>query len=223
MIKFYYNLSPNPLKVALALEEMELAYEAVPVDVRLGEQFQEPVASRNPNHKIPIIVDGETTVFDSNAILLYLAEKTGRFLPAPGEREKGEFLSWLMFVATGLSPFSGQAMHFRHFAPKEGEAYAKARYAYEAKRHYGVLDQRLAGRRYVVGETYTIVDMAVWGWASRVPLIFGRTGWDKHPNVKRLYDEISARPAGERALALEGRHAFKTEFDEEARRNMFRF
>lgn len=223
MIKFYYNLSPNPMKVALALEEMGLAYEPVPVDTRKGEQFAPAFAALNPNHKIPVIVDGETVVFDSTAILLYLSEKTGQFGPPAGPQARGEFLSWLAFIASGLSPFSGQAIHFRHFAPKEGGAYAKARYAYEAKRHYGVLNGRLEGRRYMLGETYTILDMAVWGWALRAPMMFGKTAWEQFPNVRRLHDEISARPAAQRAQALEQRHAFKAEFDDEARRNMFRF
>ena len=105
MLKFYFNLSPNPMKVALFLEEAELAYEAVPVDTRQGKQFDPAYVAINPNAKVPAIVDGDVTVFDSNAILLYLAEKTGRFLPAPSAR--GELLSWLMFVATGIGPFSG--------------------------------------------------------------------------------------------------------------------
>lgn len=223
MIKFYYNLSPNPLKVALALEEMGLDYETIPVETRTGEQFAPDFAALNPNNKVPVIVDGETVVFDSNAILLYLAEKTGKFLPAAGERARGEFLSWLMFVASGLSPFSGQAVHFRHFAPKEGQEYATNRYSYEAKRHYGVIDKRLEGRRYVMGDAYTVVDMAVWGWAGRALLLFGKSELDRFPNLKRLFAEISERPAAIRAKALDQRHTFKAEFDDEARRNMFRF
>lgn len=221
MIQFFYNLSPNPMKVALALEEMGLDYEPRPVDTRKGEQFDPGLTALNPNAKVPVIVDGETVVFDSNAILLYLAEKTGMFLP--GDAQRGELLSWLMFVATGMGPFSGQAMHFKYFVPKEGNDYPRSRYFYEADRHYAVLEKRLAERRYMLGDAYTIVDMGVWGWATRVPLIFGETGWDKRPNLKRLFDEISARPAGQRALAIESRHTFKTEFDDEARRNMFRF
>ncbi len=222
MIRFHYSLAPNPMKVALFLEEAGLPYEAVPVDTRKGEQFAPAFAALNPNNKVPVIEDGEATVFDSNAILLYLAEKTGRFLP--GERTpaaRGELLSWLMFVATGVGPYSGQAVHFRHFAPEPKE-YAVTRYLFEARRHYGILDARLAGRRYVLGEDYTIVDMAVWGWARMVPFILGDDAWAAMPNLKRLLDEIGARPAAERALALKDRHAFKTEMDEEARRHMFR-
>src|SRR5215207_4588506 len=124
MIKFYYNLSPNPMKVALFLEEAELAYEPVPVDTRRGEQFDPAYLALNPNGKVPAIVDGD-------AILLYLGEKTGKFLPAAGGAARAEMLSWLMFVATGVGPFSGQAVHFRHFAP-EKVPYAQERYLFEA-------------------------------------------------------------------------------------------
>jgi len=117
MIKFYYNLAPNPTKVALALEEMELAYQLVPVDTRKGEQHLPSFLAVNPNAKVPAIVDGEATVFDSNAILLYLAEKSGKFLPGESDKARGEMLSWLMFVASGIGPYSGQAVHFRNFAP----------------------------------------------------------------------------------------------------------
>ncbi len=225
MIRFHYSLAPNPMKVALFLEEAGLAYEPVPVDTRKGEQFAPAYAALNPNNKVPCIEDGDAVVFDSNAILLYLAEKTGRFLPA-SPTARGEMLSWLMFVATGIGPYSGQAVHFRHFAPEPKE-YAVRRYLFEAERHWGILDARLAGRRYVLGDEYTIVDMAAWGWARMVPFVLGagpsdQSVWTGLPNLKRLLDEISARPAAERAVALKDRHAFKTEMDDEARRHMFR-
>ena len=220
MLKFYYHPSPNPAKVALFLEESGLPYELVPVDTRRGEQHQPAFLAINPNGKTPAIVDGEVTVFDSNAILLYLAEKAGKFLPENTHKLRGELLSWLMFVATGIGPYSGQAVHFRHFAPEQ-LPYAVSRYLHEARRHWGIVDAHLAGRRYMVGETYTIVDMAVWGWARILPFVLGEEAWAELPNLKRLFDEISARPAAERANALKGRHAFKTEMDEEARRHMF--
>jgi len=220
MIKFYYNLAPNPTKVALALEEMGLQYELVPVDTRKGEQHTPAFLAVNPNAKVPAIVDGDAVVFDSNAILLYLAEKTGKFLPKDRPGARGEMLSWLMFVATGIGPYSGQAVHFQHHAP-EKLPYAINRYLHEAERHWGIIDARLAKHRYMVGDSYTIVDMAVWGWARAVPFIFGDDGWQKLPNLKRLFDEISARPAAQRANALKDKHAFKVEMDEEARRNMF--
>jgi len=222
VIKFYYSLAPNPMKVALFLEEAGLPYEAIPVDTRKGDQFAPAFAALNPNNKVPCIVDGDATVFDSNAILLYLAEKTGQFLPEDTPAARGQLLSWLMFVASGVGPYSGQAVHFRHFAPEPKE-YAVTRYAFEAKRHYGILDAHLAQHRYMVGEAYGIVDMAVWGWARMIPFLMGDdAAWATLPNLKRLFDEISARPAAERAVAIKDRHAFKTELDEEARRHMFR-
>ncbi|HEY0570010.1 MAG TPA: glutathione S-transferase N-terminal domain-containing protein [Enterovirga sp.] len=221
MIRFYFNGSPNPTKVALLLEELGLPYEAVPIDTRRGQQFDPAFLALNPNAKVPAIVDGDVTVFDSNAILLYLAEKTGQFLPAAAPALRGEFLSWLMFVATGIGPFSGQAVHFRHFAPEQ-VPYAQTRYHYEADRHYSILDRRLADRRYIVGDSYTIVDMAAWGWARMVPFIMGDGAWDRFPNLRRLHDEIAARPAAARAVALKDKHTFKAEFDDEARRHMFR-
>ena len=221
MIKFYFHPSPNPAKVALFLEEAGLDYELVPVDTRKGEQFDPAFLAINPNAKTPAITDGDVTVFDSNAILLYLGEKTGQFMPDDSAVMRGELLSWLMFVATGIGPYSGQAVHFRHFAPEPKE-YAVNRYLFEARRHYGILDARLADRRYMLGDEYTIVDMAVWGWARVVPFVLGDDAWAGMPNLKRLFDEISARPAAERANALRERHAFKTEMDADARRNMFR-
>jgi len=223
VIRFYYNLSPNPMKVALCLEELGLPYEPVPVDTRKGDQFDAAYAAVNPNAKVPAIVDGETTVFDSNAILLYLAEKTGQFLPPQNGAARGEMLSWLMFVATGIGPFSGQCVHFRHFAPKDAGAYALDRYVYEARRHWDVLDTHLEGRSFMVGDAYSIVDMAAWGWARMVPFVLGEDAFAGLPNVKRLLDTINARPAAQRAKALKGRHAFKAEMDDEARANMFRF
>jgi GST-like protein len=221
MLKFYFNGSPNPTKVALFLEEAELAYEPIPVDTRRGEQFSPEYLAINPNGKVPGIVDDGVTVFDSNAILLYLAEKTGKFLPANTPAARGELLSWLMFAGTGVGPFSGQAVHFKHFAP-EKLSYAQKRYLYEAERHFGILDARLANRRYLVGDTYTIVDMDVWGWARMIPFILGEGAWDKFPNLKRLHDEISARPAAVRAAALKDKFTFKTDMDDEARKHMFK-
>jgi GST-like protein len=221
MITFYYNLAPNPMKVALFLEESGLPYEAIPVDTRRGEQHQPAYAALNPNAKVPTIQDDGITVFDSNAILLYLAEKTGSFLPEPGPRGRAELLSWLMFVATGVGPYSGQSVHFRHFAP-EPKDYPVERYLFEAKRHYGIIDARLADRPFMLGETYTIVDMALWGWARMVPFVIGEDAWESLPNLKRFMDAMAERPAVQRALALKDRHSFKTETDEEARRNLFR-
>ena len=168
MIKFYFSGAPNPMKVALFLEEAGMAYEPIPIDTRKGDQHTAEFKAINPNSKVPVIVDGDATVFDSNAILLYLADKTGKFLPPASER--GQMLSWLMFVATGVGPFSGQSVHFNHHAP-EKVGYAIDRYTFEVKRHYGVLNDHLAGKQYMVGDTYSIVDMDVWGWARMAPFV----------------------------------------------------
>lgn len=220
MIKFYYHPSPNPAKVALFLEEAGLPYELVPVDTRKGEQYSPAFTAINPNAKTPALVDGDAVVFDSNAILLYLAEKIGRFLPENTPVQRAHMLSWLMFVATGIGPYSGQAVHFKHFAP-EPKVYAMNRYDFEAQRHWALIDAQLAKHRYMLGDTYTIVDMAVWGWARAVPFILGNDAWALLPNVKRLLDEINARPAAQRAEALKTKNAYKTEMDEDARKMMF--
>lgn len=220
MLTFYYSGAPNPTKVALFLEEAGLKYEAVPVDTRKGDQFQPGFTKVNPNSKVPAIVDGDVTVFDSNAILLYLAEKTGKFLPPKSDKARGELLSWLMFVASGIGPYSGQAVHFQAYAP-EKLPYAINRYRFEAKRHFGIVNDRLADRKYMLGDTYTIVDMDVWGWARLIPFVLGEGELDKLANLKRLVDEISARPAAAAAVALKDRHTFKTEMDEESKRAMF--
>ena len=221
MLKFYYSGAPNPTKVALFLEEAGLSYEPIPIDGRKGEQHKPDYLVINPNAKVPAIVDGDVTVFDSNAILLYLAEKTGKFLPPKSDKLRGELLSWLMFVASGVGPFSGQSVHFRQYAPEKNE-YALNRYAFEAQRHFGILNARLGKQKYMVGDSYTIVDMDVWGWARAMPLVLGEAAWAKFSNLKRLVDEISARPAAQRAVTLKDRHKFKTEMDDEARQAMFR-
>lgn len=220
MITFYYHPSPNPAKVALFLEEAGLDYETVPVDTRKGEQHAPDFLKINPNAKTPALTDGGATLFDSNAILIYLAEKTGKFLPPAGDGNRAQLLSWLMFVATGIGPYSGQCVHFRHVAP-EPKAYAVNRYSYEAERHWGILNDRLGAQEWMVGETYTIADMSVWGWARAVPFILGDKAWDMFPNVKRHLDAINARPAAARAEALKAKFAFKTEMDDEARKAMF--
>jgi len=220
MLKFYYNAAPNPMKVALFLEESGLDYDPIPIDGRAGDQHKPEFLAVNPNAKVPAIVDDGITVFDSNAILLYLAQKTGKFLPEDTPEARALLLSWLMFVATGIGPYSGQSVHFKNYAP-EKQSYAINRYDFEAERHYGILDGRLAAAPYILGETYTIVDMAVWGWARMIPIVRGENTWRDMPNLKRLVNEINARPAAERANALKDRHTFRTDMDDEARGYMF--
>jgi GST-like protein len=222
MIKLYYHPSPNPAKVALFLEEAEVPYEIVPVDTRKGEQHAPSFLAINPNGKTPALVDGDVVLFDSTAILLYLAEQTGRFLPANKPVARAELLSWLMFIGTGVGPYSGQAVHFKHFAPPPPSQYAIDRYVFEVERHYGIVEDRLATRPYLLGDVYTIADMSLWGWARAVPFILGPQGWDKFPHVKRWLDAISARPAAAKVNALATQHAYKAEMDAEARAAMFR-
>ena len=220
MLHLHYHPSPNPLKVALYLEEAGLPYEVIPVDTRRGEQHLPAFRAINPNGKTPALVDGDAVVFDSNAILLYLAEKTGLFLPPNTPAERAQMYSWLMFVATGIGPYCGQAMHFKLFAP-EPKAYAVNRYTFEAERHWGIVNDQLAGKRWMLGDTYTLVDMAVWGWARLIPRLMGEQGWVQFPHVKRHLDAINARPAAQRAEALKDRFVFKQEIDDEAKKALF--
>lgn len=226
MIHFYFHPTPNPAKIALFLEESGLPYELIPVDTSKGEQHTPAFRRINPNGKVPAIVDTdgpggrEARVFDSTAILIYLAEKTGGFLGAPADRP--ELLSWLLFIASGLGPFSGQAVHFQFAAP-EGLDYAVTRYRREAERHYQVLNDHLEGREFIVGDTYTIADMSAWGWLDRAARV--RKGADDplepFPNLKRLFLNVDARPAAARAREVGKDHAFKRVNDEETKRALF--
>ncbi len=226
MIRFYFHPTPNPAKVALLLEELGLPYEAVPVDTGKGEQHDPAFRAINPNGKVPAIVDtdgpdgNEARVFDSTAILLYLAEKSGRLLGMPADRP--ELLSWLFFISSGLGPYSGQAVHFQHVAP-DGLDYAVTRYRREAERHYQVLDRHLAGREFLVGAQFTIADISAWGWIDRASRV--RKGEEAplrpFPALQRWFAAVEARPAVVRARALLKSHAFKTVSDEETRRALF--
>ena len=222
MIKFYYNTGPNPMKVALFLEEANIDYEAIPVDTRKGEQHKDNYLKINPNAKAPTIVDGDNVVFDSNAILLYLGEKTNKFMPNNDLKSKSELYSWLMFVATGIGPYSGQSVHFQHMAPEKIK-YAINRYTYEAERHYNILNNRLEKNEYMLGNTYTIVDMAVWGWTRMIEKVIAVGELDKRKNLMRLMNYINARPASEKAenIANRNKHNFKIEIDEDASKHMF--
>lgn len=226
MISFYFHPSPNPLKVALMLEELAVPYELVPLDTARGEQHSPAFLALNPNAKVPVIVDTQgpgdapAVIFDSTAILLYLAEKFGRFLG--DTRRRPEILSWLMFVATGVGPFSGQAVHFRRFAPVD-QAYARNRYVAEMLRHYRILDDQLARYPYLAGDSYTIADIALWGWTERAAFVLEKEGepLEDFPSIRRWASEVGVRPAVARARAVGAAHAFKTDFDEETRRALF--
>jgi GST-like protein len=226
MIRFYFHPTPNPAKVALFLEESGLEYELVPVDTSKGEQHSPEFRAINPNGKVPAIIDTEGSggkevrVFDSSAILLYLGEKTGQFMGAA--EDKPELLSWLFFIASGLGPFSGQAVHFQYAAP-EGNDYAINRYRREIERHYEVLDIHLAGRDYIVGKEYTLADISTWGWLIRAPRVMkgSEDALAEYPNLKRWFERVDARPAAARAKDAGKDHAFKKDMDEQAKRALF--
>lgn len=226
MIRFYYHPTPNPMKVALMLEETGLPYQVVPVDISKGEQHSASFRTINPNGKLPAIVDldgpngAETRVFDSTAILLYLAEKTGQFLG--NAQDRGELLSWLMFIASGLGPFSGQAVHFQYAAP-QGQDYAVNRYRREIERHYQVVDDHMQGRDVLVGDSVTIADISAWGWLDRAARVMkgAEDALAPYPNLKRWFAAMDARPAVARARLVGKDHSFKTEMDEETRRALF--
>ncbi|WP_256677385.1 glutathione S-transferase family protein [Pseudomonas sp. L13] len=166
MIQLYYHLSPNPNpnQVALFREESGLRYELIPVDPGKGEQHLLNYIAINPDAKTPSLVKGDTVAFDSGAILLYLADKTRLFLARNTQQVRAQMYSWLKFIASGIRPYSGQAVHFRHFAADHKD-YALMRYEFEAWRHWRILEARLSKSRYMLGDEYTLVNMAVWGWA----------------------------------------------------------
>ncbi len=204
MIKLYTWSTPNGRKASIALEELDLPYEVEAIDITKGDQFQPHFLAVSPNNRIPAIVDPEgpegepVELFESGAILLYLSEKTGRLMPeAPAARRQA--LQWLMWQMGGFGPMLGQAHHFLRFAP-EDLPYAKERYRKEAGRLYGVLDKRLAEAPYMAGEDYSMADIATYPWAARHA--WQEIALEDFPNVKRWYDEIGARPAVQRGMAV---------------------
>ncbi len=205
MIELWYWPTPNGHKVTMFLEESGLPYRIVPIDIGRGEQFRPEFLAIAPNNRIPAIVDHEPAdggpplaLFESGAILLYLADKTGRFLP-PDPRGRAEVLQWLFWQMGGLGPMGGQNHHFRHYAP-ERIPYAIERYTREVSRLYAVLDRRLADRPFVAGAAYTIADMACYPWI--VPYERQGQRLEDFPNLERWFRAIAARPATQRAYAL---------------------
>ncbi len=199
MIELYFFPSPNGLKIAIMLEESGLPYQLFPVDIGSGEQFRPEYLALNPNNKIPTIVDRETgtSVFESGAILVYLAEKSKQFLPNAFDL-RIEVLSWLFWQASGLGPMAGQAHHFRAFAT-ESVPYGIERYTNEVNRLYGVMNRRLGDAEYLAGD-YSIADIACWPWI----VSHERQGQDLDDfrDVKRWFEAIRARPAVMRGFAL---------------------
>jgi GST-like protein len=204
MIEVYSWATPNGHKVHIMLEECGLPYRAHAIDIGTGEQFAPDFLSISPNNKIPALTDPDgpggkpISLFESGAILLYLAGKTGRFLP-DDTAGKYEVLQWLMFQMGGVGPMLGQAHHFRIYAP-EKIPYAVARYTNEAKRLYGVMDKRLANSKYLGGPAYSIADIAVFPWLRS----WKNQGidWNDYPHLKGWFDEIGARPAVQRGVEV---------------------
>ncbi len=204
MIEVYSWPTPNGHKVHIMLEECRLPYRVIPVDIGNGDQFDAKFLAISPNNKIPAIVDPDgpdgqpMALFESGAILLYLAGKTGRFLPAD-TRGRYEALQWLMFQMGGVGPMLGQAHHFRIYAP-EKLPYAIERYTNEARRLYGVIDKRLAHSRYIAGAEYGIADMAIFPWLRS----WKNQGVElaDYPHLKGWFDEIAARPAVQRGVEV---------------------
>ncbi|MCH2241732.1 MAG: glutathione binding-like protein [Aquabacterium sp.] len=222
MITVYSWPTPNGHKVHIMLEECGLPYRVVPVDIGRGEQFAPDFLAISPNNKIPAIVDEDgpdgqpISLFESGAILLYLAGKTGRFLPE-STRGKYEVLQWLMFQMGSVGPMLGQAHHFRVYAPQKID-YAVERYTNEARRLYGVMNKRLAQSTYIAGGSYTIADMAIFPWLRS----WQNQGidWNDYPHLKGWFDEIAARPAVQRGVEVLADQR-RPLMDEKARQQLF--
>ena len=222
MIDLYTWPTPNGQKVSIMLEEAELPYNVIPINIGQGDQFKPGFLAISPNNKIPAIVDQEGPggqpypVFESGAILMYLAEKTGRFLPV-GPKLRFEAVQWLMFQMGGVGPMLGQAHHFRQYAP-EKIPYAVERYTKEAGRLYGVIDRRLADREYLAGEL-SIADFATYPWL--VPHEMQGQNLEDFPNLKRWYDALKERPALRKGFDVLKEKRRKGPMDEESRKYLF--
>lgn len=221
MYDVYSGATPNVFKVTLLLEELGVAYRTIPVAVQQGDQYSDEFRARNPNSKIPVLVDhapadgGEAlTVFESGAILVYLAEKHGRFLPAAGAG-RSAVMQWLMWQMAGLGPMAGQAHHFLHYSG-QADTYAAARYHHETKRLYGVLNSVLATSPFVTPE-YSIADMAIWPWVYFHDL--HAIALEDYPQVRRYFEEIGAREPARKAMG--GLVVKPSPVSEEMRRVLF--
>jgi GST-like protein len=205
MIELYTWSTPNGRKVSIMLEELGLPYHVHAINIGKNEQFAPEFIAINPNSKIPAIVDPDgpdgkpVSMMESGAILIYLAEKTGKLMPAAG-RDRYVALQWLMFQMGGVGPMFGQVHHFLR-AAKEPVPYAIERYSNETRRLYGVLDARLKTERYLAGD-YSVADVATYPWVARYE--WHKTRLEDFPNVKRWFDEISTRPAVQKGMAVPG-------------------
>lgn len=197
MIKLYTWPTPNGRKVSIALEELELSYDVIPIDINQGDQFNPAFLDISPDNKIPAIVDGDKTLMESGAILLYLAAKTGRLAPPFGTPEYWSVVEWLMWQMGNFGPMLGQAHHFLRFNRGKSE-YAEKRYRDEAHRLYSVLDRRLKNREFVTDQL-SIADIAIWSWTSRFE--YQDVDLNDFPNVRRWYVQLAERPAFKRGYA----------------------
>ena len=205
MIDLYGMSSPNVQKIFIALEELELAYRFKHISVAAGQQFSAEFRALNPNSKVPVIVDhdadgGAQTVFESGAILIYLAEKTGRLLPG-NSRQRLDVLQWLMFQVAAIGPMTGQFVHFRRYATAS-EPYSLSRYRTEMLRLWQVLDERFENRTFLAGEGYSIADIALFPWVRSRDFL--EVPPDRFPHLAAWVDRISARPGVQRALTRIG-------------------
>ena len=203
MIDLHTHTTPNGYKITIALEELGLEYTAHPVDVRAGEQFAPEIVAMNPNAKIPILVDREAgvTVYESSAILLYLAEKTGRLFPSRDDAAAyWDGVQKLVFAAASIGPMFGQRMHFSYLAP-ETVPYGIRRYETEAERLQQILETMLEGRDYLLGAEYSIVDIAVFGWTMTAFMV-GYLPGETTPNLNAWHERIAAREAVKRGLTV---------------------
>ncbi len=200
MIDLYTWTTPNGRKISIMLEEIGLPYQAISIDITNKQQFEADFLKISPNAKIPAIVDHDAgmSLMESGAILIYLAEKTGKFLPGKGEA-RARTMEWLMFQMGGVGPMLGQTHHFVKFNP-EVSKYATDRFSKEATRLYGVMDKRLGETPYLAGTEYTIADIATWPWVSRFE--WQQIDMAKFPNVCRWYEEIATRPAVQRGYVV---------------------
>ena len=221
MITLYGMGSPNVVKVYIALEELALPYEVAPVDVFTGKQFDEAFLKLNPNAKVPVIVDAEGpggkpyTCFESGAILLYLADKTGKLLPSDAAA-RFDAIQWLMTQMSTVGPMFGQYVHFVRFAPA-GNDYSKSRYLTQVHRVTEVIDHRLAESAYLAGTDYSVADVATYPWLRLIPALIGPEAMEKVPNVARWVKQIDDRPAVKAALAkVDAVRAQTTAFDKAA-------
>jgi GSH-dependent disulfide-bond oxidoreductase len=202
-MKLYFHPTSNPNKIALMMYEADIPFQAVGLNTMKGEQHSPEFRAINPNGKLPALDDNGVLVFDSAAILQYLADKTGKFLPPAGDAHRAQLLSWMAWSVSGLAVYSGQYAHLRSMAANAEGTYAYRRFEYEAKRHWKVLDDHLAKNEFIVGGTYTIAEMAMWGYTRMGPLMWGFDEFEsEYGNVKRMTDWINARPAAAKVVEL---------------------